>query len=221
MKKTIVILITMAALIITGAITAQASSFQNGDFEIGVNPGGFERLRAGTGNANNITGWTVESGNIDYVSSSYWAASSGVRSIDLNGDTAGTIGQHFNTTAGHSYRLLFDMSGNPDGQYDPTNPDSNLVKTIEICVNGGNCQQFKFDVTGMNRSAMVWLKNLIYNFTGVGSEHITITSLNIGDYGAVIDNLRFQDLTVPEPSTFLLFGAGLIGAAFLRRRFKK
>lgn len=49
------------------------------------------------------------------------------------------------------------------------------------------------------------------------------SSYHLGDYQAIaLDNLNVQTSSpVPEPSTFLLLGAGLAGIGLLRRRTKK
>jgi hypothetical protein len=42
------------------------------------------------------------------------------------------------------------------------------------------------------------------------------------NYGIGIDDLSFDRAnTVPEPSTFMLLGAGIVGAGLLRKKFRK
>jgi hypothetical protein len=53
--------------------SAGAVSILNGSFEIGVDPGSFTNLNAGS---TNITDWTIASGNIDYIGD-YWTAADG------------------------------------------------------------------------------------------------------------------------------------------------
>ncbi len=74
---------------------AQAAAFTNGSFELGPDPGAFLPLPTGS---TDLTGWTVTSGNVDYIGSS-WQASDGSRSLDLSGAGAGQIGQTFDTIA--------------------------------------------------------------------------------------------------------------------------
>jgi len=83
---------------------AEANLLSNGSFEnSSIVPGSFATLSPYSGA---ITGWTVWSGNIDYIGS-YWTAQEGVRSIDLNGAEAGSITTAFNTIPGEQYESIF------------------------------------------------------------------------------------------------------------------
>lgn len=82
-------------------------------------------------------------------------------------------------------------------------------------------QSFLNETSVESASASTDLYNPVnyYGFTGSLFDEIVITQLG----GALIDNLQFTSSSapVPEPSTFLLFGAGLAGTFLLRRRSKK
>ena len=90
----------------------------NGSFEDGVGTydGGngvdFVTLKAGS---TGITGWTIILSSIDY-DGSYWQASDGGRSLDLEGagGDLGGVSQTISTVPGKAYVLTFDMAGNPD-----------------------------------------------------------------------------------------------------------
>ena len=91
------------------------AGFINGSFELGTDPGSYLTLNGDDSSA--ITGWTVVGGTnaIDYIGS-YWDASDGYRSLDLNGNPGpGGIEQIVNTICGKTYEITFDMAGNPDG----------------------------------------------------------------------------------------------------------
>jgi hypothetical protein len=96
------------------AFSAQASTFVNGSFELGTAPGQFITLNGG--DSTSITGSTVGGGSngVDYIGS-YWTASDGSRSIDLNGLVPGSIFQTFDVVAGQTYQVSFDFAGNPAG----------------------------------------------------------------------------------------------------------
>ncbi len=102
----------LAAGIADPVDTAHAVSVVNGSFELGTDPGGsFLTVNAGE---SSITGWTVDSGSVDYIGG-YWAASDGLRSIDMNGLTTGSISQTITgLTIGQQYRVSFDLAGNTD-----------------------------------------------------------------------------------------------------------
>ena len=61
------------------------------------------------------------------------------------------------------------------------------------------------------------IQNYVLNFNNVTEVDITGVSSNTGYF--LIDNIVYNaGAPVPEPSTFILFGAGLAGVAFLKRR---
>jgi hypothetical protein len=66
----------------------------NGSFENGPALDAFRTVFAPSAE---IDGWTVTRGSVDHISS-YWTASDGARSLDLDGLGPGTIGQTFVTS---------------------------------------------------------------------------------------------------------------------------
>ena len=108
------LVVAAAPLAMLAASPASAAGFVNGSFEsstCGASAGGFATVSAGS---NCITGWTVDSGSVDYING-YWQAQSGVASIDLAGNSPGAISQIFDTIAGQIYSVDYYLSGNPDG----------------------------------------------------------------------------------------------------------
>ena len=87
---------------------AQANLIANGDFEMPEAP---DRYRNLTGDE--LTGWKIEQGDVDVVSS-LWPAEHGSQSLDLNGLNRGVISQTIATEPSHWYRLTFFYAGNPD-----------------------------------------------------------------------------------------------------------
>src|SRR5258708_31625129 len=79
--------IVSAAFALVASMSLAGSTFaftgaSNGSFETGTfDAQAFDTLSAGS---TAITDWTVDSGTIDWIGT-YWTASNGSRSIDLNG----------------------------------------------------------------------------------------------------------------------------------------
>jgi choice-of-anchor C domain-containing protein len=196
--------------LIAAAVTFDcvAAPFQNGSFEnAAVDPGStFVTLPAGN---TQITGWTVVSGDIDYIGG-LWVASNGGRSLDLVGDqNVGGIQQTFSTIAGATYLLTFDLAGNPGG------PPA--IKPLDVTV-GSTVQSFTFDTSGTSVSAMGWLPQQV-NFTATSSfTTLTFISDTTGQgccYGAAIDNVAVQLLQVPAKQPVPVAWSGLLAALAL------
>jgi choice-of-anchor C domain-containing protein len=170
--------ITLAAIFIT-ALAMAASAQSNGSFENGTDPGAYTTVEIGQ---TNISDWTVFSGNVDYIGS-YWQASDGDRSIDMNGlYQAGEIRQTVATVLGVTYVVAFDMSGNPDvGAED---------KVMSVGVVGGTSQTYHY-MTGTNtHEDMQWAHNT-FSFTATGSATaLSFKSLMEGSaWGPALDNV--------------------------------
>ena len=192
--------------------------------------------------------WLVYAGSIDIVSSTYWQAAEGSRSIDLIGEAVvgapdnGWIGKRFDTVAGQTYTVTFDYSGNPDfigpGGPNPTNP---AIKTFNVGVMDGAkpigtniiyyaSQGYSFDASAVTRSAMGYDIGT-FTFTALGSDttlffQSTLTGVDFADlrFGAVIDNVVLDSIgvgglgSVPEPGTLAMMAAGLVAIGFARKR---
>ncbi len=131
-----------------------------------------------------ITGWTVTKGSIDWIGT-YWASSDGQRSLDLNGNEAGAVSQTFDTTPGSTYRVSFDMAGNPDG--DPQ------IKVL-VARTGVAPLQFEFDITGADKVDMGWVQKS-FNFIAPGpSATLEFASILSGPFGAALDNVRVEEI---------------------------
>lgn len=204
----------MSALIVTPV--QAANLIQNGSFEtatVNPNPGDFIRLDAGS---TAITGWTVSQGSIDYIGT-LWQASNGSRSLDLSGENAGGIQQTFNTTVGKTYRVTFDLAGNPN-----TSP---TIKQMRISA-AGSSDNFSFDITGKSTTNMGWLSkswDFTANSTTTTLEFISLTN---SFAGPALDNVSVIALSppstptpIPEPSSVLgLLSLGVLGISSALKR---
>ena len=121
LSKPIVVTALVLGTLGTPGIT-QALPFQNGSFEDGPTApvnfcGACGAPYIGTFFApyGGIPGWTVTAGSIDIIfltGTAGWSASNGLRSIDLDGLSGGTMAQTFDTVAGSTYTVSFDLAAN-------------------------------------------------------------------------------------------------------------
>jgi choice-of-anchor C domain-containing protein len=174
----------------------------NGSFENGVDAGSFVTVNAV--DSSSIANWTVGSGSVDYIGS-YWPASAGSRSVDLNGNTTGSISQTLTTVVGQTYTVSFDMSGNPDNSNDANTSPSN--KVMKVFTDGtASPENFSYDtaVHGNSLSNMKWSHGS-YSFTASATSTVlTFASQIEGAYGPVIDNVSTTCTNGPTTGTLVV-----------------
>lgn len=167
---------------------SNAQAFRNGSFTEGAyeKGKGFIELVAGS---TAITGWTVVSGNIDWVNDD-WKASDGKRSMDLSGTVRGAVSQTFSTQKGRKYRVLFDLAGNPLGI-----PD---VKRLRVTVTGAKAQMYSFSIKGHYNSKMGWVAESYMFLASSAKSTLKFASLTDGSYGPCICHVRVAEIVPPK-----------------------
>jgi choice-of-anchor C domain-containing protein len=195
--------------LLTVASPATAVILINGSFEDGPNPGNFLPLNGGD---TSITGWTVGAGSIDYIGT-YWTASDGNRSLDLNGLVPGSISQLVTgLNAGSIYKVSFDLAGNPAA--------GPAIKTIDAFIQSSH--PYSFDTSTTNLGNMGWItESFTFKATGTSALLSFMSTTNgfsgNGDFptafGPAIDNVTIS--AVPELSTWAMMLLGFAGIGFL------
>jgi choice-of-anchor C domain-containing protein len=203
---------SVLAIFTATTLPAHANLITNGDFSVPCS-GPYIGFCQNVGPAD----WTVTFGDVDVVNS-MWGEYSGAQSVDLNGDVAGGIAQTFVTIPGVTYRVSFDMGGNPFGNDQGADP----IKTMNVLVTGNATHSFSYDTTGtplIFGTAFDWV---YHEFTFVATGTFTTlefdsttTGPNNCCWGAVVTNAAVVDL--PEPASFGLILPGLLGCLALRR----
>ena len=160
-----------------------------------------------------LPGWTIENGSVDVIwTGSPWGpAAEGTNSLDINGWTAGTISQQFNTVAGTVYTVSYAYSRNP---YNGDEADAYVSA-------GGHTDTLATFNDGHfgGGYAMLW-NTASFSFVGDGNAAtVRLGAITPGNAGVFFDNVSVSG-AVPEPASWALMigGFGMAGAMLRRRR---
>jgi choice-of-anchor C domain-containing protein len=195
---------------------AEADLILNGSFEDGVNPGQFKTLSALDNTS--IPGWSVDVGSVDYIGS-YWNASDGYRSLDMDGLAPATISQsNIPTVIGQTYQVLFDISGNPDGP--PTTKTLQILASVNA---GSNIYTYTLPGGINGNHSLQWVTEAFVFTANTTLTTLSFTSLDNNPnsqtaFGPALDNVRMN--AVPEATTLVTWSllAVCVGARPWRRK---
>lgn len=198
---------------IAAMAVAQANLITNGGFEQGssipASPNWYRTLPAGN---LSLTGWSINTGSIDWIHTNHFDPSVGSLCIDINGNsTGGSISQSFASDPGRLYSVAFDMSGNPDNLTEP-------IRDIRVSV-GGFTQDFSFDTSavsgGISAVNMGYVTESFTFWAPTTTSTLSFLSLDTGIWSAALDNIQVE--LVPEPTAMLLLALGVSGISLRRR----
>jgi hypothetical protein len=211
MKRTLLVVLTMVALILCLTMVAHASLVENGSFETGNFVPGPNACMSLTVGSTELTGWSIVNGEVGWgtTPNPYGAmASDGIHFVNLRGCYAteyGGVSQAITTTENQMYRLSFDLYAGGGANWGPS--------TVLV-----NVDNSSFYFTADWSTEYYW-SPFILNF--IAESTITpISFIAASDaHNISIDNVSVAP--VPLPATILLFGTGvacLAGTKIKRRR---
>jgi hypothetical protein len=163
---------------------------------LNINPAHANLITNGDFETGDLTGWTTNTQEIS-VHPTMWAYD-GSYAVDISPhNSLGSLTQFIQTDVGKSYELSYYLrSSGGTNQFD-TIIGGNTVMSLK---------NFGQDYT-------------LYSFFFTASSAMTeLTFSSEQEFGAFVDN--FEVVPAPEPASFLLFGVGLFGAGFMRRKAK-
>ncbi len=199
-----------AALLAAGP--GHANLLTNGSFEAGSftpDANGVQQLGLGAPGPLPLAGWTLFVGDVFWVGTpnAYGISSSdGSRSMSLYDPIrplvrVGSVQQTVASTIGTTYELSFDIGAN-----------NNFLRPTGVRVQAaGQAADF------YNTGAADW-QRFSWTFTANDTSTVIYFAGLFGDGYIGLDNAVLVAAAVPEPGTWALLAAGLVGVAWRRRR---
>jgi hypothetical protein len=143
---------------------------------------GSESMIFGTGSL--LGAWLVESGNVELKSWMNWQPAHYRQSLDMHGDTAGTIGRDIATQPGQAYTVSFAQAGHPIC--------ATPVTTLSASFGSESLGTFSFDSTGHTLQDMGWRYEAVTVTATTATTRIRFASTTPGGCGPALDDLAIS-----------------------------
>jgi len=233
----------------TAASSARANMLANGGLELNSSysvPGSPGFVTAGPITNNTaLPGWTITTGTVDVVPTSYWHGTQGNYSVDMVGSPGlGSIRQLVSTTqSGNDYSMTFDWAPNPviQGVDESLTTKILLIQAFNAAGTVKIAQQVYFLLDGLRTRQNMQFVADHFDFTATGPTLIVVSAVQPMDLpsgesasnmymGPVIDNLDLElaghsqptgGESVPEPASLAVAGLCAMGLLVRRRRTVK
>lgn len=198
-----VFIISVTLLFGQGISRADTILFQD---NFNAENGGYAAL-----NYSGFNNWNVTDGSVDLIGNDSWDFHPGNGLyVDLDGSTSNagvlTTKASFTYLFNKWYRLDFDL-----GRSQPYNGDNEVTVIVSFV----NTSYTIYDIEPLTSYSIKFFDDGTSGPAIVGA--ISFSNAGGDNIGAVLDNVTLTQ--VPEPTTLLLLGLGLIGLAGMRRKF--
>jgi hypothetical protein len=231
----------LATVTIFSLAQAASADVINGSFESGTGGPTASSTQGDTQavGTSNIIGWTVVnnagttslsgaggSNNVLWIYNGGYGLSTpfGNEFLDLTGTSDSTpydgVTQAISTIIGQTYALTFDLGvSTQSGPFSGTiSVDADLGSNVSLVTDTGS--------TGTLSGSTLWTgESELFTATSTTTTISIIGETDSAGEFIGLDNVAFNAVSpatgVPEPLTLSIFGAGLAGAAIVRRRKKK
>lgn len=133
------------------------------------------------GTGSSLGAWLVENGNVELKSWMQWQAAHYRQSLDMHGDTAGTIGRDLATAPGQRYLVSFALASHP--------VCVNTVSTLSVSFGAQDLGSFSFNSTGSSISNMRWRYESVEVTASDALARLRFASTTPGGCGPAVDDL--------------------------------